>query len=806
MASLTVGRLNVFLNAKIGGFTKGLDRVERRLNRMSRQIKGVGSTLSRNFTLPILAAGGAVTKATADWETSLVNIAKTVDATDAEIQALGRSLMGLSEQIPVSAAELAAIASEAGQLGVATRNILGFTKTVAALRVATNLGEDAGSSLARLANITGTAQTEFDRIGATIVALGNNSAATEAEITDMSLRIAAAGRQIGQSAAQSIGWAAALSSLGIQAEAGGTAISRVFSDIATAVSTGGTRLEQFAQIAGMSVAEFRQAFAEDGGGAVLTFIEGLARMGDEGHNLFGVLEEVGFGNVRVRDTLLRASGATELLRNSLELGVQAWEENTALTDEAGQFYNRLAGRIQILWNRLKNITTVLGDAFRPAIERVLQLGNKLLNIMHGLVQRFAALSPQLREQIGLWAAVVAAIGPVLVGFGVVIALFGKVVAVIAGVVSGFGVLVAGIIAIKNNWLGMGDAAASAWGLILTVAPRVLETIGNVVRPVINFIIGALRSLGAVAVIVFNEFIRDPVVSAFKTIKEWAEPVLSAVAKGFELIGKLGQGAADAIKGFFADAAEGAEEEGATLGSRIAAAVANAFGTDYVGTFVGIIRTGIDRARELIQRAIAALRSMAGGGGFAAELEAVDTELGDIQAGISDLGSKGARDLRPLATTLDGIASSFSDTIADAITGAGATLKDFVKSAIADLARLAARFAVFKMVTSGFGLAAGGFFGSSFLGFSLPGRAMGGPVVSGQPYVVGERGPELFVPRSSGTVVPNHALQQQNPVVFDFSSFPAARSPLEAARDAEWQRFLRESALSAMSDGFRFQGA
>lgn len=40
---------------------------------------------------------------------------------------------------------------------------------------------------------------------------------------------------------------------------------------------------------------------------------------------------------------------------------------------------------------------------------------------------------------------------------------------------------------------------------------------------------------------------------------------------------------------------------------------------------------------------------------------------------------------------------------------------------------------------------------------IPMRADGGPVQAGQPYVVGERGPEVVVPQQSGTVVPNHAL-------------------------------------------------
>ena len=44
------------------------------------------------------------------------------------------------------------------------------------------------------------------------------------------------------------------------------------------------------------------------------------------------------------------------------------------------------------------------------------------------------------------------------------------------------------------------------------------------------------------------------------------------------------------------------------------------------------------------------------------------------------------------------------------------------------------------------------------------RAAGGPVASGSTYMVGERGPELFVPRSSGTIVPNHALSGTTNVV------------------------------------------
>ena len=51
---------------------------------------------------------------------------------------------------------------------------------------------------------------------------------------------------------------------------------------------------------------------------------------------------------------------------------------------------------------------------------------------------------------------------------------------------------------------------------------------------------------------------------------------------------------------------------------------------------------------------------------------------------------------------------------------------------------------------------GGFFKSIFT-TGIPGRAIGGSVQSGSPYMVGERGPELFVPSRSGSIVPNNKM-------------------------------------------------
>ena len=160
-----------------------------------------------------------------------------------------------------SAVEIAAVAESAGQLGIQTDNILGFTKTIIDLSNATNLvGEEGASQLAKFANITQMSQKNFDRLGSTIVALGNNSATTEADIVAMATRIAGAGKQVGMTEANIMSFAAALSSVGIEAEAGGSSFSKVMLEMQMAIQSGSESVSDFAKVAGMSTKDFAEKF------------------------------------------------------------------------------------------------------------------------------------------------------------------------------------------------------------------------------------------------------------------------------------------------------------------------------------------------------------------------------------------------------------------------------------------------------------------------------------------------------------------------------------------------------------------
>lgn len=184
----------------------------------------VGKNLTLKVTAPILAIGTAGVTAAIDFESGMAGVRKTTNLTGEELDKMGQALRDMSKEIPVSVVELTALAETAGQLGIDKDHIVEFTRVIADLSVATNIiGQEGATDLARFANIMGMSQKDFDRAGSAIVELGNNSATTEKEILEMAKRLAGAARQANMSEADVLGIATALSALGIEAQAGGTA-------------------------------------------------------------------------------------------------------------------------------------------------------------------------------------------------------------------------------------------------------------------------------------------------------------------------------------------------------------------------------------------------------------------------------------------------------------------------------------------------------------------------------------------------------------------------------------------------------
>lgn len=317
------------------------------------------------------AAGALAVKAAIDWESAWAGVTKTVDGTPEQLAEVEQGLRGLARVLPSTHEEIAAVAEAAGQLGVSRGNIVAFTRTMIDLSETTNLtADEAATSIAQLMNVMQTAPDDVDNLGAALVALGNDGASTERDIIQMAQRIAGAGRIVGLTEGQVLAFANALASVGIEAEAGGSAISRVMTDIAMAVSAGGEELDKFASVAGMSSKDFQKAFKDDPADAIATFIEGLARIDAQGGDVFATLSELGQTDIRVSQALLGMANSGDLLRKSLKLGSEAWEENTALAEEAAKRYETTEAKLQIAGNAARDAAIDYGTYFLPVVTAV----------------------------------------------------------------------------------------------------------------------------------------------------------------------------------------------------------------------------------------------------------------------------------------------------------------------------------------------------------------------------------------------------------------------------------------------------
>lgn len=201
------------------------------------KISGIGQEMTTNVTVPIIGAFGGAVKAAVDWETAFTGVKKTVEGTDEEYEQLADAIKQMATETASSKEDIAGVMEISGQLGVTgVDNLTNFTKTMVMLGDTTNLSADeAATSLARFMNITGESYTDSDKLGSSIVDLGNNFATSESEIVEMATRLAAAGTIAGLSSTDILALSASMSSVGINAEAGGTAMTQTLTAISKAV-------------------------------------------------------------------------------------------------------------------------------------------------------------------------------------------------------------------------------------------------------------------------------------------------------------------------------------------------------------------------------------------------------------------------------------------------------------------------------------------------------------------------------------------------------------------------------------------
>lgn len=436
------------------------------------KISAVGQKMTLAFTAPLLLFGKKMYGAATDYESAFAGVRKTTDATEEEYQALYDGMIQLSEtETSVGFVDLAGIMEMAGQLGVAEDELLGFTKTYADLQESTNIqGGEGAADLQRFLNLTEQSTQNVGRVGGVIVELGNNFATTESEILAMATRMASTADLAGLTSTEILALSAALSSAGINAEAGGSAAGKLMKSMQLAAEMGAEAqnllgaeygnatdfsyfissntnllgvaqqlgktteyveqlgqswldLEKFAQVSGKTADQFRADWADSPAQGMLDFFVGLGNLDASGQqSALSMLNEMGITEIRLSNLVAAMAGNSDLYTQALQMAYDAYMQDVdvnALAVEAGKRYGTQESQNAMLGNKLQNTMADFGENLVTALQPA-------LDCVNGLLESFNSLSETDQTKVVEVLGALALTGPVMVGVGKTVEAVGKI--------------------------------------------------------------------------------------------------------------------------------------------------------------------------------------------------------------------------------------------------------------------------------------------------------------------------------------------------------------------------------------------
>lgn len=652
------------------------------VNNASKELGKIGDTVTdvgRSFA--ILGAGataalGFAAKAAIDYEDAFAGVRKTVDASDADFAKLSQNLRDIAKAAPVSAVELANIAMLAGQLGVTgVDNISKFTDTIAKFTSATGMmGDEAATSFAQIANVMQEPIKNIDRMGSVVAKLGDSGAATERDILSFSARIAGAGKIAGLSTKDIFGIGSAMASVGIEAEAGGTAVQKVLIDMNSAVVMGTKDLDVFAKTSGMTVKQFVSSWGSDAQGTFTKFVEGL---GKEGDKAIMTLSELGLEDQRLIRSFLSLANAGSLLSDQMKIAGVEWQENTRLQEEAAKRYATTASQMIIFKNNVNDVGITLGAALLPAINQIIASITPLIIKF----SEFASKNPELIVNVLAVGAAMGGLGIVMMALGAVITSVTTIVAALASpivlIVLGIAALAAGI-AFVLTYFDAWDAALRS--LIITVG-----TLLTSVFPLAPFLVTLAVNFDLLGIAQGRVKAAQDSLKVSTDLLKGAEDSLNGANMNLQgallMVERQTRNAEDAVLKYGAGSLEAREAT-----------------------------HNLNQAEEILHERQKAVTESA------KKVSEAQDEVVKKTAAVKDAAEKSSVSVKSLGGVFDGLASSIRNAISQ--------FGEFVT----------------KNVSGAFG----------------GNRQFGGPVRADTPYIVGERGPELFMPSSAGSIVPNHA--------------------------------------------------
>jgi TP901 family phage tail tape measure protein len=566
------GLNSLFVKAvnKVKGLNSQLTQLASRAFRVGNSIRFLGTSLTFLITFPIVGFLGKMTNAAIDFEEAWAGVVRTASEAGEDVpegfkliadsetdiknlteagENLRQAIRELALEIPLPAAELARLGEIAGTLGIrGNKNLIAFIETAARLGSTTNIAaEDAAIGLGKLIGVAGglsdaelamvgwseaqiegaTSSERFQQsavsLGGVLTALGNETEAFESEILNFGRKISGVGNAIGLTSSEVLGFSSAFVRAGVDAARGGTAFQKVMTGILRATQEGGEALEIFSLVAGTTVEDFVKLFEEDASEAIRFFIEGIGQAGEEGVR---VLEALDLADARVAASILSLAATQGDLTDSLKIVTDELEaqgksmgEMNALLLESERRYSTTKSQVQLLKNQFNDLGITIGDFLLPHI-------NTLVTRVRGIIETFSRLSPQVQKFILISLGLIAVIGPIVTGIGLMLASFGflfkvvfSAIGVILSLASTLGLAVFPIFALAAAIAGLVIAFAASFKKIDRFANETGETLVTKMFAFGKNIILAFAKGMAAAIIAVVRVLNE----IGKVISKWLKP-------------------------------------------------------------------------------------------------------------------------------------------------------------------------------------------------------------------------------------------------------------------------------------------
>ena len=422
----------ITVGASVGSALAGLKRLNAAIATVrndalttSQKLKSLGATTMVGVT-------GAVTgiKATAGvvmglaeeaikFESAMADVKKVVDFESPDgLKNLQKDILEMTRTIPMAKEELAQIAASGGQLGVAEKDLKSFTETIAKMGVAFDMpAEQAGDSMAKLANVYQIPIAQIGKLGDAINHLSNSSPAKASDIVNALGRVGGVAKQFGLTELQTASLSNAFISLGKTPEVAGTAINGMLTKLMTADKQG-KKFQAVLEGMGTDAKALKKAIAENGEQALMDFLRQIEKLPKE--NQMGALVDL-FG-LEYADDVAALVGGLDTYKKSIDELKKAGKGGKP--EFMGSMEKEFAARsattengLTLMKSGFAELKTVVGDRLLPVINKVSAF---IGNLTHNLTD-FAAKNPKVVDGLLLFGGVIAGL---IIGFSAFTAVIG----------------------------------------------------------------------------------------------------------------------------------------------------------------------------------------------------------------------------------------------------------------------------------------------------------------------------------------------------------------------------------------------